>query len=363
MKRNFFAVFALTFAALFFTGCFGGTEIGKRAFVQLMGIERKDGLYTVSLQIYKSESSSAEPDVTKANSISESGEGKTIHAALSDAEASLGKKLFLGHIKMLVIGNGIENPSDELSLFLDGSVSPACPVVYSEDPAAIAETLLEDGIFSAEQILAIMSETAAQGKTVYTSVSELAANTGVLDCAAALPVIAAEEKNIRFDGITFARKNGTAGSLSENAAAGAKLLLDRFENGDRITVPVTIDGEVASAFITDAETDLQAKFIDGRLNVDAEIKLKIMVAENPSELETPMIEKAVREYVRDVCTNAFSAAIWDNSCDIFGVKKLVRRDCPERYNDYCNNEKTYLGDSVFNVRITDRVIGNGGASS
>lgn len=358
MKRKiiYTALAFLAVAAVLFTGCFGGEEVGDRAFVQLMGLEKQDGAYAVSLQIYKSEGGTAEPDVSKANSFTQSGSGATIQSALADAETAVGKKLFLGHIKMLVIGGGIENPADELALFLDGSVSPSCPVVYSDDPAAVAGTLPEEGTFSAEHIMSIMEAASAQGKTVYTSVAELAASVGTMDCAAALPVVKAEDKTVAFDGLTFARRNGTAGSLSEEDALGAKLLLDGFKSGDRITVPVTVNGKRASAFITGAKTRLKTDIKDERLNVSAEVKLKLYVSENPFEIDETLIEKAVRENVRDSCISAFSSAVWYNSCDIYGIKKLVRRDLPDFYPAYCRDTDGFLADSTLNVTVSDRVI-------
>lgn len=349
-------LFAAVLVTLLFSGCFGGTEVRERAFVQLLGLEKADGVYTVSLQLYKSESGSAEPDVSKANSVSVSGRGATVQSALADAEVNAGKKIFLGHIKLLIIGGGIENPSDELALFLDGSVSPACPVAYSDDPAAVTEVLLEDGSFSAEQLMTIMSLTAAQGKTVYTSAAKLASDTGVLGCAAALPILKAEKDTVSFDGLTFARKNGTAGYLSEEDAVGAKLLLNAFESGDKITVPVTADGKRASVFITGAKTCLKAEENEGRLNVTADIKLKLYIAENAEGLSAPLIEKAVRESVRDSCISAFSSAAWYNSCDIYGIKKLVRRDCPDFYPLYCERAEGFLADSSLTVSVSSRLI-------
>lgn len=348
MKLKFFAVTALV--TLLLTGCSMGIEVNDRAFVQLMGIEREDEIYFVSMQVYKSESGSPEPDVSKANTITAKGEGTTIHEAISDAELTLGKKVFLGHIKMLVIGNGVKNPADELSLFLDGSVSPSCPVAYSENPAAVIEVLPEEGSFSAEQILALADSSAAQGKTVFTSVAELAANTGVLDTAAALPVIAAEEKSVKFEGVTLAQKNGVRSKLDEMETLGAKLLLNQFEAGDKITVPVEIDGNRATVFITKACTKLDAEMSDG-LTVNAEIKLKMTVAENPYGIKPDLLEKAVRQQISESCMAAYSAAVHENLCDIFGVKKLVRRYCPERYNDYCNAENSYLAQSTLNLKV------------
>lgn len=349
MKRNFLIVIILTLP-LFFAGCFGGTEVGDRAFVQLMGIERENDIYTVNLQIYKSEGGTPEPDVSKANSITASGRGTTIYSALSEAEAALGKKLFLGHIKLLVIGKDIENPSDELALFLDGSVSPSCPIAYSDTPAAVAGLLSEDGAFSAEHILALMSESASQGRTIYTSVANMATNTGVLNCAAALPVISVQNQTVKFEGVTFLQKKGIQGRLNEDGTLGAKLLLNQFEADDKITVSVEVNGNHAAVFITDACTKLNAE-INENLIVNVKIELKTTIAENPYNVKAFLIEKAVRQKIYDCCTTAYSEAVHENSSDIFGIKKLVRRDCRESFSKYCATEKKYLEQSILNLEI------------
>lgn len=353
MRKIIIAIICLG-TALIMTGCFGGMEVNDRAFVQLMGLERRDEVYMVTLQIYKSESGSSEPDVSKANSVSVSGEGVTVSSALADAELKIGRKLFLGHIKMLIIGSGIRNPADELALFTDGSVSPSCPVVFSEDPARTAGTLLEEDSFSAEQFLNIMSASASQGKTVYTSIADVAAQAGVMGCGAALPYVSAndEEKSVKFNGLVFADRTGAVGSLSEEDVPGVKLLKNEFDSGDKITVPIAVNGRKASAYITGAKTCIKTKFSDGQLRINADIHIKIRTAENPYGITSETIEKAVRESVFDTCTSAFSTAVWYNSCDIFGIKKLVRRDCPDFYNEYCSNSKKYLSESVLTIKVT-----------
>lgn len=342
--------------ALTLSGCFGGLEVNDRAFVQLMGIEHTDEVYIVSLQIYKSESGTPDPDVSKANSVTVNGSGATIQAALSDAEISLGKKLFLGHIKMLIIGSGIENPADELSLFLDGSVSPSCPVAYSDNPQAAAETLLEDGTFSAEQLLKLMETSASQGRTLYTSVADIASKTGIENTAAALPCIVSDGETIHFQGMTFARRNGTAGCLAEEDVQGVKLLTDSFEKGDRITVPIIAGEDLSTAYITDSKACLKTELTDdGKLRVCADVCIKIKTDENPFGSNKKIIEAAVRESVKDTCISAFSTAVWYNSCDIFDIKKLIRRDCPDFYGEYCENEEKYLRESILTVNVVSRM--------
>ena len=348
--RKFFIGFCLT-ASLLLTGCFGGMEVNDRAFVQIMGLERQDGIYQVTLQIYKSESGTADPDVSKANSMVVSGQGAAVQSALADAEVSAGKRLFLGHMKLLIIGSGIKSPADELSLFLDGSISPSCPVAYSEDPAAAAGLLFEDGTFSAEQLMRLMETSAAEGKAIYTSLADIAADTGVLGCPSALPDIRAEGKTVSFNGLTFILKDGASGSLSEEDVPGVKLLQNKFKNGDKITVPVTAGDKHAAVSVTSARTSLKTELENGKLHVYADVKIKMNITENPYKLENSLIEQSVCESLRETCVSAFSTAVWYNYKDIFGIKKHLRRDHPEQYEEYCSNEEKYLAESILTVRV------------
>lgn len=338
--------------SLLLTGCFGGMEVGDRAFIQLMGLECRDDIYEVTLQIYKSESGTADPDVSKANSIVVSGSGATVRSALADAELSVGKKLFLGHIKLLIIGSGIKSPADELSLFLDGSISPSCPVAYSEDPASAVGVLFEDGAFSAEQLLRLMDTNASEGKTIYTSLADLASDTGVLDCASALTDIRKQGDTISFNGLTFIQKDGAVGSLAEEDVPGVKLLQNKFKSGDKITIPVKAEDRIASVFVTGAKTRLKTEISGEKLHVCADITVRINIAENPYEIDRTLLEHAVCESLRDTCISAFSTAVWFGSKDIFGIKKHLRRDHPEQYSGYCNEEEKYLKESILTVKVS-----------
>ena len=351
-KLKIWRTTACIILTLMMSGCFGGMEVNDRAFVQLMGLERQDDIYMVTLQIYKSESGSTDPDVSKANSFAVSGEGATISDAIANAEISLGKRAFLGHIKLLIIGSGIENPADELALFLDGSVSPSCPVVYSDDPAAAAGTLLEDGSFSAEQIVRLMDSAASQGKTVYTSIADVASQAGVLNCAAALPIMHGSGDTVKFEGLTFARKNGTSGLIADADVLGVKLLCGGFESGDSVTVPITVGEKRAAMKIIGAKSCIKTEFSEGTLHIYTDVKLKASEAENPDGISAELLEKALRQSINDTCISAFSTAVWYSGCDIFGIKKLVRRDCPEMYDAYCADEGRYLAESVLTLRVS-----------
>ncbi len=350
------------------SGCFGGMEVNQRLFVQLMGIDKTDEMYVVSIQSYNGKISGGQTDTTDANMNVHYGEGSTIYSAIADAEKRQGKQFFLGHIKLLVISDNLKSPAKELSIFLDSNISPGCPVVYSDEPAKIVSTKLTDGVFSAEYLLQLMDSAAIHGETIYTSLMSLTENSAVLGISSILPIVKSDGENITFDGLTFISNSNVISnniavrsvSLSEiptNDVMGVKILNDNFTGKDRYTLPVSIGDKTATVIIVDSKTYKKADIYDDCLRIKATVSISMQITENPYGLEKKQIEKAVRESLNDTIISAFSTAVWYNKCDIFDIYKLVRKYCPNYLNEYNNDTNEFLENSILDIVIHDRVIG------
>ena len=338
-------------AAVLLSGCFGGREVNKRSFVQIIAVERSGEMYNAGLQIFKSESSDGNPDISKANSASVSGRGITLSAALADAELKAGEELFIGHTKLLVLGDGLNDPSDEIEVLYGKNLSPSCPVVYSRDPSGITDTMLTDGIFSAEKIISAMETYVNSGKCIYTSAAEISEAARVTDSAFPLPSVYSDGKELYFSGAVLGDSEGVHGNIPESDMNGIVFLSDSFPKDGRINISSEINGVTAAAEIVDASCVKKASNDSGRLVIDAEIKLKIKVRDNGVGADEKRIGNAVCENVKDSVISAFSDAVWYNGCDVFGIGKLVRRDCSELTEAVTDRESGILKDSVLNVTV------------
>lgn len=350
---------ALVFT-LFLSGCSVGEEVNKRAFVQVIGIEKTADNYNVSLQFYKPESSDGNPDISKANSDSANGRGTTVTEALSDAELKTGKSLFTGHTKLLILGGGLDDPSDELAVLYSnsafGSVSPSCPVVYSDTPSAVTDTFMTEGLFSADRLISIMDSAVNSGKAFYTSVASIAESTGLTGSAAVLPTVYAEKENVYFSGGIFTDRYGTHGTIPESELYGMIILKDIFPDDTEITVPVSINGSPAAASVTASECKKNASFKNGRLEINAVIHADIHITENSRHLDEERLVRKVCENIKDAVISAYSTAVWYNNCDVYDINKVVRRDCPEIYDELLSEDSSVLRDSVLNVKILARKV-------
>lgn len=338
-------------AAVLLSGCFGGREISKRSFVQIIGIEKDKEIYNVSLQLFRSESSDGTPDVTKANAEAVTGRGSTVSEAMSEAALKTGKELFTGHTKLVVFGDGLNDPSDELEYLYSEKLSPSCPVVYSREPSEITDTLSEEGIFSAERIINIMEEYVRNGGAVYTSAAEVSEAARVTEAAYPLPVIFSDGKEVYFSGAAVGDSDGIHGTLSEDSVYGAVILADSFPKDGRINISADVGGIPVSAEIVSACCTRKAFNDGGRLAVNADIKLKLKIKDNGHGVDEKRIGSEVCVKVKDAVINAFSTAVWYNGCDIFEIGKAVQRDCPELYAAEEWDSGEILRDSMLNVKV------------
>lgn len=351
--KKILKLMAVIFTAAIMSSC-SGEEVNQRSFVQLMGIEKYGEAYVVSMQLYNSESSDGSHDISKANAASVTGSGTTIYEAIDNAGTKTGKSLFLGHIKLIILGSGLGDPTDELSAFLDSEISPSCPVVYSSRPQSITDTFLEEGLYSADKLLKNMDSYVKSGKCLYTSIASIEESISIFGASSAVPVICSENDEISFSGAAFAGTDGIRPVLSEDDTTGFKLLLGDFRRGDKYTIPVMIGDKAAAAVITHANTKNKASVEDGRLHINSDITLKITIPENPFELSEKQISEAVCRSVRDSSTSAFSTSVWYEKSDVFHIQKLIRKYCPEFLEAYNNDKEQILKDCILNINVKAR---------
>jgi hypothetical protein len=313
------------------SGCTAaGLQVNERAFVQLFGMEKTGGIYHVYMQLLDNETVD--------------GEGITILGAVADAELKQGKKLFLGQMKLFVMGDGFSNLSEELNVFLSGDICPACPILYSEEPGEIAASKKP-----AEEILAELNVYSSQGKSVLTPLTEIAAKSAGNFTSAAVPKVTFEEEEIAFDGLVLISKRGKIGTLKNEEALGLKLLCGGIENRDRITVSMITDGERVSGEILAIKAKPELNMRDGVLVLRERIKIHADITEKPADMSETAALNAITSYVEQAVYNAYVITVQEMDTDVFGLGKLIRKHLGEVYESYEQTPQVYRQNSIISI--------------
>ncbi len=350
-KKCFFLA-AVISAAMLLSGCFGGVEVGDRAFVQIIGIDKRLDIYTVSLQIFQP-SGSGTPSSADKNSVCISGEGSDLNSAISACEVKSGNKIFFGHLKSVILGSGIDSPADELNTLIGlrsdfGTLPLSCPVFYSESPYDIASLTAERGLYSAERLTDLIKSNANFGRTFYAPVSDiLNAELHPMGCAV-LPEVYVNKNDADFYGAAVIKDGLSDIKLTDEQLKGFLIFSDKFQCKSRLVVSTSDNIPVE---ITDSKSCVTAKNSNGKLLVEAKIKLRIKAPES-----CPDLHKAANDVctaVRNNCISAYSETAWQNGADIFGICSEIRRGCPELIEDIGEEEfAELLKNSILTVKVS-----------
>lgn len=350
-KKCFFFA-AVISAAMLLSGCFGGVEVGDRAFVQIIGIDKRLDIYTVSLQIFQPSGSGA-PSSADKNSVCISGEGGDLNSAISACEVKSGNKIFFGHLKSVIFGSGIDSPADELNTLIGlrsdfGTLPLSCPVFYSESPYEVTSLTSERGLYSAERLTDLIKSNANFGRTFYAPVSDiLNAELQPMGCAV-LPEVYVNKNDADFYGAAVIKDGLSDIKLTDEQLKGFLIFSDKFQRKSRFIVSTSDNIPVE---ITDSKSCVTAKNSDGKLLVEARIKLRIITPES-----CPELHKAANDVctaVRDNCISAYSETAWQNGADIFGICSEIRRGCPELIEDIGEEEfAELLKNSILTVKVS-----------
>jgi hypothetical protein len=350
---------------LILTGCTGvpSYQVNERAYVQIFGVNKVNETYGVFIQL-----------IADGETAVVSGEGDTVNAAIANAELRAGKKLFLGHMKLFILGDGIDNISKELEVFLSGDICPACPVVYAERPGDIVTLGEDEGGYSADELLKIITVYAEQGKSIITPLTAVATGTAEGYTAAPIPIVStnysltlAETSTVSDEskpatlpagasplivgGVTFVGRDGVSGFVPQADVYGLQLLTDNLQRGEKVTVVTQFDGKTAAADILGAKVKKTATREGDTVRLDIEITLKTDITENPFGIPDIEIEEEIRRYVSDSVYNAYSAAVWDTERDTVGVAKLLRKHDSAAYDDFTATPRERLSESALGITV------------
>jgi hypothetical protein len=273
-----------------------------------------------------------------------SGEGDTILSAVAEAELLQGKKLFLGQMKLFIIGEGFDNLSNDLNLFISGDICPACPVLYSDNPEEIVGSKV-----NADELLKELNVYSSQGKSVITPLTEIVSKTTEVYTATTVPNVISQDDRIAFDGITLLGEDGSKGVISNSDALGIKILSGKTDVRDRITVSAPVGYEKISGEILGLKIKRNVSLKDNILALQIKIKIKADITEKPPEMSDEVAFEAITDYVSRAVSETYNLTLKGYNIDIIGLGKLVRQKLSSDYEIYKQNPTLYWENSIIEI--------------
>jgi hypothetical protein len=273
-----------------------------------------------------------------------SGEGDTILGAVAEAELLQGKKLFLGQMKLFIIGDGFDNLSNDLNLFISGDICPACPVLYSDNPEEIINSEVD-----ADELLKELNVYSSQGKSIITPLTEIVSKTTDTRTASTVPNVSTQDDRIAFNGITLLGEDGSKGIVSNSDALGIKILSGKTQSRDRITVSAPVGVEMISGEILGLKVKRDVSLKDNILELQIKLKIKADITEKPPEMSDDIALEAISDYVSGKAAESYEIIIKGYNIDTIGLGKLVRQKLSSDYEVYKQNPTYFWENSVIEI--------------
>lgn len=354
MKLKLFLLVPFLFLS---TGCFDYNELNKLALVTGLSIDKKNNVYEVGILVADSKKDNDSNIVIK-------GKGKTLSEALKEIELSSPKKLYLGHLGVVIISDSIaKNGLNEIADFLirDPESAKRFYMVLAKDSKAI------DGLKVISPNLSFESQSLYQNIKISSESQAISLNVPFIDFVETLvtegengviPSIKISKNKTKIDNIGLFRNDKLIGYASNDASIGISLLKN------------SVSQMILSSSCNGGNTVINISNIDTKVNANNDIvKIKITGDAYLKEVNCYMdinSEKAIKQLEKSFekeVTKKVNKAITESKnykTDIFGYGNLIYKRNPNYFKRIKNKwDSKYYGDLDTSIDVDIKLSNEG----
>ena len=381
MKRYTVWIIILLLSLVFFSND-RPIEISDRALIHAVGIDVDDAGYTVTLQIFQSNSAGASDtqiDPSKSNTKIVSNTAKTFNEAMTLCENQLGNYLFMGHNQIIVLGHdtNFEDPEELLSYFIRNKDNfLGVDIVLSETTAYdLLNVRLPNGTVSIESFKEVIEMYGNKGDIVPSDMVHFLNECMKPDKSAVLPVVSVKNNTgsqtqgtqdqsqgdsgsdeSQFQDATFNIKESAvisdgklAGTLTNNEVMCLNLLTNKTKYA---MITINFKGEALGLMLQKRNSKTKLKPADNKLVYDTELSVFALTESNIFTLQNKdEISKLVEKTLAEQCYAVFYKALKNYNADIMGLSRLIKHYCPQIYLDYKDDFDTLKSNTELNITV------------
>ncbi|MEC0229089.1 Ger(x)C family spore germination protein [Paenibacillus alba] len=383
MTRKLLGLLLPILLPILLTGCWNSRELNSLAIAVGLGIDKVGDQYLVSAQVVvpNNVASSKKADGGVAVTLYKS-EGKTVFEALRRMTTASPRKIYLAHLRVLVLGEelakeGIANPLEFLSrdheprtdfFIVVAKHLPAENVLKVITPLEkIPASRMFTSLFTSERVWAptnvvtldeVIQGLVTEGKSPILSAIEVTGPEEIVENKANTEYIDPPSK-LKYTGLAYFRKDKLLGWLNEEDSKVYNYMIDNVRN--TVGVIGCPGGGQLSLEVIRSKTELQGKVIHGKPQVNAAIHTEAMVGAvecdvdllNPATIDK--LEKAADEQLEDLIMNSIHKAQKQIKFDLYGFGDLIHRDDPTGWKEIKGDWETYFVDLDVNVKADIKI--------
>ena len=366
---------------LLLTGCIQGVQTSELALVEAVGIDRtSDGQLQLTLQIFapRGSGSATAIDSSKNNSAILTATGNTLSEAVETANRMQGKTMFLGHNRVIVLGQSLVTESIQPILsFFDRSENTrqnARVLVSAVSAQEIVSTGLQQGILSAESLEAMIRQGEESDSAIECNYFALSMKLDDTEGSALIPVIrplsqeetesaGQENSSSGEEGVSMAvlsqfQLEGTAliqdytltTVLSQEITQGLCFLL---EESDSPVLVLQHEDTTLSARLHQASSSWSVSETQAHLSIQAKASIDELLqpGQRESENDFSQMEQQASDEIASLCQKAYQAVAQYQANVLELIDKLKWSD-GETWETASTQPEEFLVSLPFTVDVT-----------
>ena len=366
---------------LLFTGCIQGVQTSELALVEAVGIDRtEDGQLQLTLQIFapRGSGSATAIDSSKNNSAILTATGNTLSEAVETANRMQGKTMFLGHNRVIVLGQSLVTESIQPILsFFDRSENTrqnARVLVSAVSAQEIVSTGLQQGILSAESLEAMIRQGEESDSAIECNYFALSMKLDDTGGSALIPVIrplseeetesaAQENSSSGEEGVSMAvlsqfQLEGTAliqdyaltTVLSQEVTQGLCFLL---EESDKPVLVLQHENTTLSARLHQVSSSWTVSKTQAHLSIQAKASIDELLqpGERESENDFSQMEQQAGDEIASLCQQAYQAVV-QYQVDVLELMDKLKWSDGETWESASAQPGEFLSSLPFTVDVT-----------
>lgn len=390
MFKKMLLIFAIICLVTPLCGCLNSIKLGEQALVQAVSIDLIEKKIRVGLQIFSPTNDSGS-SVTPSpdNALIIEGVGDTLTQAVENAMLKQGKKIFLGHNRIVIVGKELAQQGmlQTLKYFSTNPMSRKNVSIAIADGKAIdlVKAKLAQGILPAQTLQNVIANTNETGYAENVLMYEFERSLQNRNECAILPVLklaASEDSQKQPDTGAGENKQGQSDGKSDQqisdvgdiSVVGCAILVE----GKLIKVLGTADargvlwlrkavGKTSVVTQTDAfslcainiykvDTKITPKIVGKEISFDMEISCSATLGEvhlrdTAIESDIKGAQIAAEKIIKEECENAFNEVIIGERADICNYGAMVWQNNVELWREIKDDWQNEVGKMKLNVTV------------
>lgn len=386
MKRY---VFGLLFFSLFLSGCWDRRELNQLAIAVAVGIDKVDDDYMVSAQVVVPSEMSANGGTGGSQVTLFTMRGETVYEAFRKMTKESPRKIYPGHLRMLILGEELaqDGISEALDLFSrDYEIRPDFFVAVSKEISAAEllnvtttiESIPANDMF---QSLSVSEEAWAGTKSI--NLDELLSNmisdgkevaiTGIQLIGD--PEVGASLQNLetikpaailRYDHLAVFKGDKLVGWLNELETVTYNYLSNTVKTTVRaVACPndgkATPDGGKATIEIMKSKAEVKGNVNNGKPEININVKVQgnigsVSCKVQLNDLKTiAEFEKSYEELAEKIGKEAIESIQKQYQADIFGFGEVIHRSNPKEWKQLKENWDEEFSNLTTNLKVDMKI--------